>query len=766
MPPRRGRTRHNGHGGRVGDVPQAWLGGWFDPELEDLFRQDPALQRTAHMVRSARPEADPDPDFRSRLRRSLMAEAQRTGAARRRRWFFGPTHLAWGGVGVGLAAAAATVLALFTGQQPDHLTVEALSNVSAQHSVSPNDVITVSFNQPMDQAAVVAGLHVQPATNVETAWRGNDLLITPVHHLAGNTPYTVTIDRAHARTAGGTVARAAIQISFGTAPSSTRTITPEPPGLTIQNVGAIAADASVLFARDGSLVVTSAAPPAGTDSTPQASAGAGAGATPSLSASASPGAASASATDTVAYPASGAAPVVLGASASAAAFSPEGEVLAMAVPQPAGGSALVLTSATGTTSSTLTRSTSEITSLAWSTNQSIVFATSSGTIRSVDLTGVSRTLSEQTSAASIQLSPGARYAYLAPQSGSLGGQLLTIGSAKLETLAGSATGVAFSADDSTVAWIDQSGPRSLLRSESPGTGAPVAVAPLDLGASLSGVALNPNGSQVAYVERTAGGAPETVVAQLPSGAAVATGPGASALAFSPDGRSLALAGTGGAALRAPIPGAAQLIAGGLPGAARTALQAFVDAQVSGDTSVLTSLSTDAAGAAAGTPSGLTRGYVVSAAANPDGTVTANAELIVDPTAAHPEPSKLDETLTLGRGPDGTSYLITSLVTDGLHDESPGPHVLGVSTAVEHGVVVVRVTFDSDLDQTTIPGSIRVALTAGGAIDAPVTYNADTRTATVRLDGSPGGPISVLVAQTLRDVDGQVLASAFTTRVSL
>jgi len=57
----------------------------------------------------------------------------------------------------------------------------ALSNVSAHHSVSLDDVITVAFNQPMDQQAFVAGLHIQPATQVRTTWKGNDLLITPVH---------------------------------------------------------------------------------------------------------------------------------------------------------------------------------------------------------------------------------------------------------------------------------------------------------------------------------------------------------------------------------------------------------------------------------------------------------------------------------------------------------------------------------------------------------------------------------------------------------
>ena len=47
----------------------AWMGGWFDPELEELFRDDPELLETAQQVRAARPQAEPDPRFRNRLAR-------------------------------------------------------------------------------------------------------------------------------------------------------------------------------------------------------------------------------------------------------------------------------------------------------------------------------------------------------------------------------------------------------------------------------------------------------------------------------------------------------------------------------------------------------------------------------------------------------------------------------------------------------------------------------------------------------------------------
>ncbi len=69
--------------------------------------------------------------------------------------------------------------------------------------MSADNVITVAFNEPMNQPAVVAGLHIRPATQVTTSWQGNNLLITPTHHLAGNTPYTVTIDRTAAQAPRG-----------------------------------------------------------------------------------------------------------------------------------------------------------------------------------------------------------------------------------------------------------------------------------------------------------------------------------------------------------------------------------------------------------------------------------------------------------------------------------------------------------------------------------------------------------------------------------
>src|SRR5579864_5933813 len=93
----------------------AWLGGWFDPELEDLFHDEPELLETARQVRASRPQVDPDPRFQNRLRAQILAEASRGRYSRRgvRRWWsLGPTQFAWGGGAVGVALIGATALTL------------------------------------------------------------------------------------------------------------------------------------------------------------------------------------------------------------------------------------------------------------------------------------------------------------------------------------------------------------------------------------------------------------------------------------------------------------------------------------------------------------------------------------------------------------------------------------------------------------------------------------------------------------------------------
>jgi len=466
----------------------------------------------------------------------------------------------------------------------------------------------------------------------------------------------------------------------------------------------------------------------------------------------------------VEYPAVGG-PIVLGPAAGAAAFSPNGTLLASVVHYSAGTASLVVSSANGSNPATLAQSQSDITSIAWASNRRLLYATASA-IKAVELTGVSHTVAEPPGASSVQLSPDAAWAYLAPV-GDAGGQLLDIETGRRQPLAGAGQSVSFSADGTAIGWVDRSQTPQRVQTQLLTTGARVAVSPLDAGDNLDAVALSANATAIAYLERPATGQAHLVVAQLPSGAVVAVGPEVSSVAFSPDGRSLALinsAAPSSTVQRAALPGATEPSeAAGLPASARTAVQAFIDAQVGYDTQALTALSTGAAAAIPSTPKGISRGYLVSAAANSDGSITATAELIVDSSGTHPLPQKSEETLTFARAPGGSAYLVTAVTAGPLRDELPGPHVVTVTTVVQHGGAVVQINFDSDLERSSVPAAITLVTSDGTVLAGQVVYDADTRSATVTLAAVPSSPITVNVGASLRDVDGQAIAGSFATR---
>ena len=764
-----GRGRSNRRSQNGGShMPPPWLSGWFDPELKDLFEDEPELYQTAHLLRSSRPEAQPDPQYRQRLRASLMAEAEGSlGRHRLRRWFVpGPGHLAWGGAAAGVALIAATALVLLSGRMQDHQTIMAYSSLTAQHAVSPNDVITVAFNQPMDRAAVVAGLNIQPATQVTTTWQGNSLVITPVHHLAGNTPYTVTIAQPQLRTVLGTVAAAPVEITFGTAPTPPTTPnTASTPNLIPNNLGQAASGAGLVVAPDGSVVTTAGLSGTGRTSTPTpaatSSVSPGATATPGGSPSAT--SAPAPAPTLLEFPAAGGNPIVLGQRASAAAFAPGGGALAFTVADSHGGSQVIVARSDGTNPTVLTSSASPVVAIAWSSNARIVYATATG-IKSVDVSGAAGPPVDLPpgSGPLLELSPNGRYAYLAPAAGT-DGTLLDLTSGTSRSLSGAVSDVAFAGDSKTVAWVDRSGTTPRLLTEPANQDTQALISTLNPGASLSLVALDYGGTEVAYVVTPASGNAELVVAQLASGSPLAVGPVTRTAAFSRQGDALAYLEEvpGGIAVQlASIPGVSPPTVGTVPRAAAGALNGFVNAQVSGSSSALRTLSAPAVDAAGQTPRGLTRAYVIDAVLGPAGMVTATVELIVDADPTHLAPRVATETLTLTQAATDGPFLVSAMNVTPLRDQASGPHIVHVSTAHGTGQYTVQVTFDSDLNPATVQGAITLVTAAASPLAAAVTYDADTRTATLTLDSAPSGPVTVEVATSLRDINGHHLALPF------
>ncbi len=755
----------------------SWLGGWFDPELEDLFRDEPELLQTAQRVRASRPDAEADPRFRNRLRGQLLAEASRGHSRRgvRRWWRLGPAPIAWGGAAVGVVLIGATVLT-FISNHPIDQTIVAISPISAQHAVSTDNVITVAFNQPMDKQAVESAVVIQPATKVSFSWNGNNLVISPVYHLTGNTPYTVTIgSKEHPiRSTSGVSATKPIAISFGTAPTPAAGPQSVTPTLMPSVAGANGVGGSLLFAPDGSVVSTAGMLPT-----------AGALVTPGATATSTPrGRSTPSAIPTptpegvqepsvngslVAFP-PGSAPVLLGPAASAVAYSPNGRAIGMAVDDGNGGSNIKVAFTDGSQPSTLADSSTPVTDLTWSSNDRLVY-TDGSTINAVDLSRRMTSLYTVGDGGTITaLDPGGAYAYVAPSSNT-GGDLLNIAAGSDQVLQGAVSDVAFSGDGSTVAWVDEFGSQNRLVVEAVGQNAPASVSTVDPTATLSDVTLDEDGDEAAYLSAGTNAAAQLVVAQLPSGAplAIGTPANASGLALSPAGDQVAYVAneqTGAEVDRATVPGAGSArTAEQLPAAANSALHAFVEAQVRDDIATLTELSGPGVDASSNTPPNLSRAYVISTYLGLQGAVSADIELIVDPDAAHAAARVAGEALTLSRE-DGGGYLVTALDAQPLRDELSGPHVVEVRSSTDGGVTTLQVSFDSDLDPLTVAGAITVVDASGTTLQSNAVYDPDSRTATVTVAQASAGVLTLEISTALGDVNGQTLAHAFTTRVGI
>jgi hypothetical protein len=294
---------------------------------------------------------------------------------------------------------------------------------------------------------------------------------------------------------------------------------------------------------------------------------------------------------------------------------------------------------------------------------------------------------------------------------------------------------------------------------------------LDPSATVSNLTLDQDGDETAYLTTDATGSMRIVAAQMPSGTPLAIGSGgtASTLALSPSGEQIAFISndSGSPAVElATVSGAAKARSGAtIPAAANSALHAFVDAQVRGDTATLAALSGQDVNAAAATPQDLSRAYVISTYLQPDGGVSASVELIVDPTSGHHNARVASEELSLARSSSGDGYQVTALQTTPLRDESSGPHVVQVSTTIEGGVTTLEVSFDSDLNPATVGGAITVLSQSGTPVDSSATYDANSRTATVTIANAPPGILTLAISSALGDVEGQTLAPSFHTSVA-
>jgi hypothetical protein len=752
---------------------------WFDPEIDGIFDGDAELAELAHRVRAARPAPPLDERFQVVLRAQLMREAPaalggagradrqatgkpRTVHTRRAAWWQRSPRFAWGGAALGAALVAAAVFTVARTPVQDRQ-VTAASPVADFHAVSPNNVITVSFNEPMNETAVVAGLHIHPATQVTTSWQGNNLLITPTHHLAGNTPYTVTIDRNATRSARGSLAASDIKIAFGTAP------TPPPAPSVIElsprELAAVSVDARLISGGDGTVIATSSTAPPTTPATlqPSSAPASPSGRTsPRATATAPPTSSPASTAvptsngELVAMTAKG---VVtdLGPAASSAALAPDGLRLVAAVPTDSG-TTIELESLDGSERRALATLATTTLATGWLSSNTALVA-ESDRIVSIDLLGhVTSIVTLPPGTTRVVFSPVGGQAFAGSASGD--GQLIDLVNGQSRQLTGSRETAAFSGDGQVVAWVDATSNPARLVTSPVGRDA-AATVPLDHPANaIAAVALDRTGANVAVADQPPTDGGDLEVLALPSGSVVAHAASARAPVYSTQGQDIAFI-SGGVAQIATVPGAvAGTVVNALPDGAASALNAFVDAQVQGNATALSTLSGPGVDAAGGTPQGLSRGYVISAVAEPDGTVAATARLIVDPSATQPTASFGDETLVLSPK-DGGGYVVTSLTPGHLENEPIGPQVVSVAP-VTGQTLVLKVSFDSDLRAATVPGAITVTTRFGRVLAVTTVYDPDTRTATVTTAVPADTAVRLHVGTSLVDVDGQALAAAFST----
>lgn len=166
-----------------------------DPELNDLLG-DPALIQVAQILyERAHPGAEPDPSFRTDLRRRLVAEAWRRKQARSpwaRLW--SRPNLAWAGAAVGLLLIAGVAFQAITTRPFGVREVLLTSPISNAQSVSLRQPIELNFNQPMDQGSVEKSLSIAPAVAVDMSWKSpTQLDVVPVFPLAPDTRYQITV---------------------------------------------------------------------------------------------------------------------------------------------------------------------------------------------------------------------------------------------------------------------------------------------------------------------------------------------------------------------------------------------------------------------------------------------------------------------------------------------------------------------------------------------------------------------------------------------
>ena len=755
--------------------------GPLDPELEELFRNDPSLLETVRTVHRSTPRSTGSDSFRLELRRQLLREGE--NRLRPKSWIQRRGGLlGWTGVGVGamLVGATALMVLLLPVSGPAPSAPMATASVNGQSDVNPGNAITISFNQPMDHAAVVAGLHIQPATAYTTTWQGNSLLITPTHPLAADTPYTVTISQPAVKTASGNTAAAPLEFAFGTAPSPAPTPVPTvaaPPSLSASPIATITSPSPLVVGPDGSAVVNAVVAPASTasaaSSPESASASPTSGTEPAGSATPSPSSTPAAAGGVYSFPANGT-PVRLGDTATAVAFSPDLHAYALAAPVARGGSVVQIYPGAGGTPETSTTTSDPVVGMAWSGPASVDLVTAHAVVSlSVDgktlpvasapdgttFLGISPTATEvvETSpASSAAPSAAASESASAAATGTVT-SILDLAAGTTTPLAGATDVVAFSTDGGAVAWVDSAVTPSVLRIAPPAHLAEAHTIALPSANSVGSLALDRTGATAAVL----GADHSLTVVDATTSKVLATGAaGTVAAVFDPSAERLVMVSQADVLSVAATPGGVPSESGDKAwGQARDAVNSFVHAQVRGD-AVAQSDAAQPGISLPAVPSALSHSHIVVLNPQTPGSSSsfvATVRLTRDGTSSAP-PQVTDETVTVTRNSAG-AFLVSAATLAPMTPATAGPHVVGVVS--RNGGSVIDVVFDSDLQADSVLGGVHLTDPSGAPVTATVRFDPTSRTATVTLAGTPPSTVTVSVSG-VRDIDGTPMAASFST----
>jgi Big-like domain-containing protein len=691
-----------------------------------------ALRPTAARVRRVLGTGQMRPAFRDRLRREVVTArhaAIAAGTTRRGRPSRAVRHrrrpvLEWAGVAAAVAAAA-TVLVVYGPPFPGNpgpVRVSVLSNVNGSVSNDLSTALRLTFSQPLDHRTAASAVRLSPATKVRSAWDGDTLTLTPVYGFAPNSAYVLTVDHTIALTARGAPLAADIHVLFGTAsvagPGSPGNTALAAPALVPTPVADAGDRSQAVAARDGSLLLSAARPGPGTGGLVRIHDGTA---------------------------------TALSAAVEAICVSRSGQSVAY-LSRDATGTRIVFADGVGAPSSSVTVQADPGSPLGWINDAEVTFV-GSGRLRAVDRAGQVRTLSDEPVDAgrdTVVPAPGGRYVYLRPASGGTG-RIVDVPDHTAHAVPGGTGDVAFSADGATVAWFAGSGGGTVLEL-APSGGGPVLTVRLPVvpGDRLSGLALSPDSYHFVYSVTAADHDGELRLAALPDGRTVAVAGGTVGRSpnWSASGRLLTvLTGpAGGAHLDAvPVPDAGT----GRPAALQALAMAFARAQVGADAGAQRALA--ARDAALPTLPGISRAAVLWLVPGANGTATARLRLTIDASPDQPVARQAEERLTLGPRPSDGTFAVLGVSVEQFRPAPGAPQVIRCDTDTSPGSVLL--TFDSDLDPATVPAAIGLRTTGGQTVPGTASYDAASRTVTVRPDAAADSVV-VRVDTGLRDVRGQ------------